>query len=974
MRSPPPPPAGGGAHDAESLFRSKPISEIRSVEAAMRREIKAKEEELRQLVGESYRDLIDSADSILLIRSSCESIDSNLAAIDAAVGSLSAPAAAPVLSPNPARARVYGIASRVKYLVDTPENIWGCLDESMLLEASGRYLRAKEVHGLFADDAADREVLAKFPLLRHQWQIVEGFKAQISQRSRERLTDQGLTVAAYADALAAAATIDNLDPKQVLGLFLDSRRLWISQKLAGSSLDPDSSSCLLCDVVRTIRSSLGQVGELFLLALNEMPLFYKMVLGTPPGTQLFGAIPHPEEEVRLWKSHREKLEAVMVLLEPEFIAQTCSLWLRNCCDEIFGVLAGGAYIIDAIASGRGLSTAEKLVCEALDDRGDLEDSLEQWLKSVFGSDIESPWNQIRGIILKGGKDILEDRLEEAFVKRMKEIVHSEFDNLSWDINLKNSIQAIVETTDPKEDQDDFQAYIKKPSAGGGIWFSEPIQKKTGLLYALKLTIYENDFQNSLNTYLGPEVTRIRDVVDNKCRSIIEDLICFVESHNSIIRLKELAPYLQEKCYNIISVLLKEIGDELAQLSTSLGSDKQENHSLPHSMLVERSLFLGRLLFALRNHSSYIPLVLGSPRQWVNDMTVVVSTSVPSSPLPVQSKVVFESPISSIPKRHTVDSSKSPRRQFLDNPRKQTISAAAALFALDDSTSPKLDELNKIFRELCIRAHSLWTLWVSKELGLILSKDLNRDDALSASTPLQIYTANVCMETLREGGKDSTISSPELNATENSSRNVSLSPLRRKHPYVQSDSANVEAVTRLINSFSLRLDPIDWATYESYLWINEQQSYKRYAVLFGFLVQLNRMYTDTIQKLPTKSNTGSNIMRCSSVPRFKYLPISAPALSSRGAHKSALQAADDSTMRSSWKANTNGEQLSKLEFDDGTNFGVAAPLLKSIMTQVSILEDIGTSLGMFVVEIGPQRCIWSCIYVAPKGISRRVGTI
>ncbi|KAJ8506581.1 hypothetical protein OPV22_007467 [Ensete ventricosum] len=1023
MRSPPPPAAGGGAHDAEFLFRSKPIPEIRAVEAATRREIKAKEEELRELVGESYRDLIDSADSILLIRSSCESIDSNLAAIDAALGSLSAPAAARVLSPNPARARVYGIASRVKYLVDTPENIWGCLDESMLLEASGRYLRAKEVHGLLADDATDREMLAKFPLLRHQWQIVEGFKAQISQRSRERLTDQGLTVAAYADALAAAATIDDLDPKQVLGLFLDSRRLWISQKLAGTSLDPDSSSCLLCDVVRTIRSSLGQVGELFLLALNEMPLFYKMVLGSPPGTQLFGAIPHPEEEVRLWKSHREKLEAVMVLLEPEFIAQTCSLWLRNCCDEIFGMLAGGAYIIDAIASGQGLSTAEKLVRETLDDRGDLEDSLEQWLKSVFGSDIESPWNQIRGIILKDGKDILEDRLEVALVKRMKEIVHSEFDNLSRDINLKNSIQAIVETTDPKEDQDDFQAYLKKPSTGGVIWFSEPIQKKTGLLYALKLTIYENDFQNSLNTYLGPEVTRIRDVADNKCRSIIEDLICFVESHNSIIRLKELAPYLQEKCYKFISVLLKEIGDELAQLSTSLGSNKQENNSLPHSMLVERSLFLGRLLFALHNHSSYIPLLLGSPRQWVNDMTGVGSASLPSSPLPGQFKVVFDSPISSISKRHTFDSSRSPRRQFLDNPRKQTISAAAALFALDDSTSPKLDELNKIFRELCIRAHSLWTIWVSKELGLILSKDLNRDDALSASTPLQGWEVTIikqdsegplemtialpsvpslyitsflfqaCLEidkigghvldryTLQmfawkllekvvdiyesflsavksgeshvsekgilqilldlkfiadvlSGGKDSTTSNSEFNATENSSRKVSLSPsLRRKHLYVQSDSANVEAVTRLIKSFSLRLDPIDWATYESYLWKNEQQSYKRYAVLFGFLVQLNRMYTDTVQKLPTKSNTGSNIMRCSTVPRFKYLPISAPALSSRGAHKSALQAGDDSTMRSSWKANTNGEKLSKLEFDDGTNFGVAAPLLKSIMTQV-----------------------------------------
>lgn len=59
-------------------------------------------------------------------------------------------------------------------------------------------------------------------------------------------------------------------------------------------------------------------------------------------------------------------------------------------------------------------------------------------------------------------------------------------------------------------------------------------------------------------------------------------------------------------------------------------------------------------------------------------------------------------------------------------------------------------------------------------------------------------------------------------------------------------------------------------YEPYLWENERQSYLRHAVLFGFFVQLNRMYTDTVQKLPT--NSESNILRCSTVPRFKYLPI------------------------------------------------------------------------------------------------------
>ncbi|ONK64679.1 uncharacterized protein A4U43_C07F28710 [Asparagus officinalis] len=376
------------------------------------------------------------------MKSSCESIESNISAIESAIDSLSPsenPSSASNLSQNPARAKIYGIACRVKYLVDTPENIWGCLDESMLLEASGRYLRAKEVHGLVtACGGADLDVMSRFPLLKHQWEIVESFKTQISQKSRERLTDQDLMVGSYADALAAAATIDDLNPEQVLGLFLESRRLWILQKLAGLVTDRDSSSSssILCDVMRIIRASLGQVGELFLMALNEMPLFYKLVLGSPPGTQLFGGIPNPEEEVRLWKSHREKLESAMVLLKPEIVAVSCSSWLTSCCDEIFGQMANKKRLVDSIESGDELASVQKRVRETLDGREGLEQSLEQWLMSVFGSDIESPWNQIRGLILKERKDILEDRLEQAFVRRMKEIVESGFNDLKKEISKK----------------------------------------------------------------------------------------------------------------------------------------------------------------------------------------------------------------------------------------------------------------------------------------------------------------------------------------------------------------------------------------------------------------------------------------------------------------------------------------------------------------------------------------------------------
>ncbi|MQL92457.1 hypothetical protein Taro_025075 [Colocasia esculenta] len=1058
--------AAMSTRDAESLFRTKKVAEIRAVEAATKREIEEKKEELRQLVGKSYRDLIDSADTIVLMKTSCESISGNLGAIDAAIRSLSALADAggsPVAGGvNPARARVYGIACRVKYLVDTSENIWGCLDESMFVEASGRYLRARVVHGLITGgENAGREVLAKFPMLRQLWANVGGLKNQISRMSRERLMERGLAVGAYADALAAVAIIDGLDPKMALSLFLDSRRSWISQKLGtfspGASPDADSLSSVLCDVARIIRSTLGQVGELFLHLLNDLPLFYKTVLGSPPGTQLFGGIPNPEEEVKQWKLHREKLESVMVILDPDYVAQSSSSWLKSCCAHVFGTVTNKRDLTNSVGSGEGLARAEKLIREILDCREDLEGSLEQWLKNVFGSDVESPWNQIRSLILKDQKDILEDMLEDAFVERMKEIVSLRFEELNRVIDVKESVQSIV--VDPGED-DDFSAYLKKPSTGGGVWFSDPGLKKAGLGFGFKQSVDENDFRNCLNAYLGPEVSRIRDALDNNCGLILEDLLCFIDSNNSTTRLQELAPFLQDKCFTTMSDLLKQLEDELGQQSSSLGNKNREHNSQPPSIIVKRSLFIGRLLFAFRNHSSHIPLILGSPRQWVKETSSSAFSNLQVS-LSKHSKMAF-SPSGPYSAQRQTDTPMSPRRQSFDNSRRQTISAAVTLFPMDDSVKPKLDSLMKTLRDLCVKAHSLWISWVSEGLATILSEDLGKDDALSLTTslrgwevtmikqdessegPLEMKIAlpsmpslyvtsflfQACQEVHRvgghvldksilqmfawrlleknelgsciidrdlgfiyfvlqfvviyedflstaenqkfevsekgilqilldlrfaadvlSGGKDSTFHGSDANVREDSSKiEITKPPFRRKQSQFQPDSALSARVVRLINELSQRLDPIDWATYEPYLWENEQQSYKRYAVLFGFLVQLNRMYTDVVQKLPTKSNTESNILRCSTIPRFKYLPISGPIQSAKGAARSPLPTFPDDGSRSPWKAYANGERSPKSEFDDTLGFGVATPLFKSFMTQVGSKFGESTSrLGSMLTD-------------------------
>jgi conserved oligomeric Golgi complex subunit 1 len=739
---------GGGVADAEELFRTKCIPEIREAEGATRREISAKEDELRQLVGRSYRDLLDSADSILLIKQSSDSISDNLSRISGSLSSLSPPPEAPAssaASPSPSggRTRLYSLAARAKYLVDTPEHIWGRLDEGLLLEAAGRYLRAQVVHGRLSRDAV---AAARFPLLAHQAQLVEAFRPQIAQRARERLADRRLPVAAHADALAAVAAIESpsLAPPQALLLFLSSRRAWISQALAGFASDLSSYSSVLCDVARIVLLTLGHLGQLFVPALSDLPLFFKTVLEKTPPEQLFGGIPDPDEEAGLWKEHMNQIEATMVLLESDAMAQACTDWLKECCGEIFGVIAGGQRLVDAIVSGDLLGSVQRLVHDVLDGREGLEGSLEQWLKSVFGSEIESPWDQIRGMVLKEGKDIFEDWMEEAFVQRMKNILLSELDSLGASVNVKESIEAVCANADPK-DTGDFLSYMRNTSSEDGFWFSESKIKKGGVLAHLKPIADENDFHSCIISYFGPEVSRIRNAIDSKCKNILEDLLSFVESHNSALRLKEIVPYLQEKCYGTISALLKELEAELRKLSASLGSRKGDNENPGASVIVERSLFIGRLLFALRYHSSHVPLILGSPRQWVK-VAGGTAFSRLSSPTPRHSKASFDTSASftprrqtfDTPRRHTFESPRSPGRQLYDSPRRLTIAAAASLFGADDSCNPSLNDLNKTLQSLCIMAHSVWSLWVSSELSHILSYDLNKDDSLSSSTPLRVH--------------------------------------------------------------------------------------------------------------------------------------------------------------------------------------------------------------------------------------------
>lgn len=64
--------ARGAEAEAQALFEAHTAAELRAVERRLRAGIEQKREELRQMVGERYRDLIEAADTIAEMRLSAD--------------------------------------------------------------------------------------------------------------------------------------------------------------------------------------------------------------------------------------------------------------------------------------------------------------------------------------------------------------------------------------------------------------------------------------------------------------------------------------------------------------------------------------------------------------------------------------------------------------------------------------------------------------------------------------------------------------------------------------------------------------------------------------------------------------------------------------------------------------------------------------------------------------------------------------
>ncbi|KAI5081996.1 hypothetical protein GOP47_0001739 [Adiantum capillus-veneris] len=1057
--------------NAEALFESRTVVEIREVEANTRKEIEEKKEELRQLVGASYRDLIESADSIANMKNSCHNVALNIQHMESGFASLKHSLAIPHPPSTPhqmdmekkKREKLYGVGCRVKYVVDTPEKIWGCLDEHMYLEGAQRYFRARKVQTLLTESEAKGENLSHFPLLLHQWSLVEALRAQISQRSRDRLLDSGLDVKQYAVALAAVAVIDELNPTQIVPFFFETRRAWLRGHLSTATAawsrirnlkeavkdsfeDVDEIASIFSKAANTLQISLCHAGQLFLEVNGDAPLFFSTVLSSPPGSQLFGGIPNPEDEVKLWKLHWEKLESRTSSLAGEFLSAKCRSWIHTCQVDL---VAEGRLLMDSVDSGKNLERMERLIRSECDSRKALEGSLE-WLESAFGKPIDSPWDYVIALLLKEPLNLWSILFETMFMERAKGIVISKLAEVDVDKRVDDILASIN------------SAMSSQPQAAGNVvsgplglastdlmWYTgidvgKRIDEPSDSMSGLQVRVQEEESLGLSSIYLGSDVSQLKEGVNKNLKHVLEDFVSFLHTHQNANRSEELGPYLQEHCCiwmaNIINRLLSKVlgilsdsskivgkldkamvftkhiigKDKLGSLKRQLDAFESDSDGL--SPLVEKALFLGRILIAFSSRSWTLPHILHPSKAWCKKDAAASENSLPW--LPSSQHRTFWLEV----------------KDFSSDKKNPGLGKAASK---KDGTSEFL-KLEVALKYASLVAHSIWVSWSVDRLTAVLARDLVKDDDLASSSPLKGWEETAltqlnekgdeievklplpampspyvisflfksCQEVYRVGGhaldkhvlhlfvsrlfekvllvydkfsrslKDSRSRVSEkgllqllfdlrfigdvLSGGERSYPDQAVFSEEEAHLSFILSSSNFAGVREILlqgsgtdlqikkwrvsleERLSNLLDPIDWATYEPPLWENEQQSYQRCAVIFGFLVQLKRLYKNTAQRPPLTAE--SNTLKVSSsIPRFTYLPISTPSLTKKMAFDEG-----GSKLRSM----ISSDHASKLalEDDSGGSMIGARPLLKSLFNQVGSRFGEGTlKLGSMLTE-------------------------
>ncbi|XP_036194894.1 conserved oligomeric Golgi complex subunit 1 isoform X1 [Myotis myotis] len=439
--------------DPAALFETHGAEEIRGLERQVRAEIEHKKEELRQMVGERYRDLIEAADTIGQMRRCAEGLVDAVKATDQYCARLrQAGSAAPRPprdpQPQPAREKFYSMAAQIKLLLEIPEKIWSSMEASQYLHATQLYLLCCHLHSLLQLDSSGSRyspVLSRFPILIRQVAAASHFRSTILHESKMLLKCQAGSDQAVAEALCSIMLLEESSPRQALADFLLARKAAI-QKLLNQPHHGAGVKAQICSLVELLATTLNQAHALFytlpegLLPDPSLPcglLFSTLetITGQHPTEKGIGVL---QEEMKLcsWFKHlpasivefRPALRTLAHPISQEYLTDTLQKWIHMCKEDIKN---GITSLLMFVKSMKGLAGIRDAVWELLTNES-----------------TSRSWDVVCRRLLEKPLSLWEDLMQQLFLDRLQTLTKEGFDSISMSSRqlLTSALQELESST------------------------------------------------------------------------------------------------------------------------------------------------------------------------------------------------------------------------------------------------------------------------------------------------------------------------------------------------------------------------------------------------------------------------------------------------------------------------------------------------------------------------------------------------
>ncbi|POI29036.1 hypothetical protein CIB84_007214 [Bambusicola thoracicus] len=503
--------------EAEALFEAHTAAELREAERRLRAGIEQKREELRQMVGERYRDLIEAADTIAEMRLSAERLLGSVRGLQR--GGVTRPGPAPPAPPR-VQEKLYRAAAQLKLLLDIPERAWSAMEAGRYLPAARLYLLCRHLHGLLQLDAP---------------------RARYSPESKSLLKSQTVSDQAVAEALCAIMLLEDSSPRQALADFLLARKLAIQQLLNQPHHDAGIKA-QVCSLMELLTTTLYQAHALFYMMPEGVPpdpalpcgLLFSTLESTT-GQQPAGKGGVLEDDVKLSSWFRYLPESVVefqptlrTLAHPisqDYLRDTLQKWIAMCSEDI---RAGVSNLLVYVKSLKGLAGIRDAVWELLTSES-----------------ISQNWDVLCRRLLDKPASFWEELLRQLFLDRLEILTKEGFESISS--SSKQLLILALQELEAKSNTSALSKHIQfEHNVAQFLWSesSSDLPSDAAWVNVANRSQFAKSGLSMKAQALTPCVQSFCSALDSKLKARLDDLLSYLPAESSAT--KELTPIVQPR--------------------------------------------------------------------------------------------------------------------------------------------------------------------------------------------------------------------------------------------------------------------------------------------------------------------------------------------------------------------------------------------------------------------------------------------